>query len=227
MRSAETQQRADGVFGIAGALGMLALLAGAAAAMGRRRGNRAVRAELSAAGALPPAQSANEQVQCKLEEMASERDRVLAAIASVQAADRTEAAGEAEPAVEATLDVEDEYLLVLSAEVGPERAGKCVNAFLADTAVHISGMDRLLGEAKWNELGRLARGLAGISGTLGAISLADGLLMLEDAAQAEAAERAGSALRDVQATWERTRVALRARRARLCAERNGAPRRAA
>ncbi len=153
--------------------------------------------------------------------------RLREAIAFVHASDHPAAADETELAPDASIDVEDEYLLVLSAEVGAERAGKCVNAFLADTAVHISEMDRLVGEAKWEDLGMLARGLAGIAGTLGAISLADGLLMLQDAALAEDAERVGPVLSDVRSTWERTRVTLRARCAKLYPERSGVPRRAA
>ena len=60
----------------------------------------------------------------------------------------------------ASLDVDDEYVAVLVSEMGVERAGICIGTFLADAAVHLAEMDRLLDDAGWEELGRLAHGLA-------------------------------------------------------------------
>jgi len=147
--------------------------------------------------------------------------RLRETIAGAQMAGQPDETSDLMTASNASLDVEDEYLQVLLAEVGIERARTCVSAFLADTPVHMSEMTRLLRDGKRMDLGRLAHSLAGIAGTLGAISLGDGLMMLEDAAQVEGNNPASAALAEVQATWERTRVTLRARFDALSADRNG------
>jgi CheY-like chemotaxis protein len=126
-----------------------------------------------------------------------------------------------EPATESAIEIEDEYLELLLAEVGVKRARIYVTAFLADTAVHVSTMTRLRDDGEWEELGRLAHSLAGIAGTLGAISLADGLLMLEDAVRLRDQAHVGAALNDVRSTWERTRIMLRPRFEALASGRNG------
>ncbi len=122
---------------------------------------------------------------------------------------------------ENAFEIEDEYLESLLAEVGVKRARIYVTAFLADTAVHVSTMAQLRDDGEWEELGRLAHSLAGIAGTLGAISLADGLLMLEDAARLADQARVGAALNDVRSTWERTRIMLRPRFEALASGRGG------
>jgi HPt (histidine-containing phosphotransfer) domain-containing protein len=89
-------------------------------------------------------------------------------------------------------------------------------------------MERLAAAEKWDGLGQLAHSLAGISGTLGAMTFADGMLLLEDATRSsDASTWVAAALAEVHATWERTRRTLRARFAELSAERKGASRRAA
>ena len=122
---------------------------------------------------------------------------------------------------DSALEIEDEYLELLLAEVGVKRARIYVTAFLADTAVHVSTMTTLRDNSEWEELGRLAHSLAGIAGTLGAISLADGLLMLEDAVRLADQEHVGAALDDVRSTWERTRIMLRPRFEALASGRDG------
>jgi CheY-like chemotaxis protein/HPt (histidine-containing phosphotransfer) domain-containing protein len=131
--------------------------------------------------------------------------------------------GDSDHPAEADLDIDDEYLAVLLVEVGVKRARICVTAFIADTVVHVTAMEQLLAGGEWDELGRLAHSLAGIASTLGAITLADGLLMLEDAVRLEGQAHAGSTLREVRATWERTRIALRPRFEALVAARGGGP----
>jgi signal transduction histidine kinase/DNA-binding response OmpR family regulator len=153
--------------------------------------------------------------------------RLREAMAGAQEFAETDPVMEAPRAQDAALDVDDESLLVLISEVGIDRAGKCVDAFLADTAVHIAEMERLTAAEKWDDLGQLAHGLAGISGTLGAMTFADGMLLVEDATRTGEASRVAAALADVHATWERIRRTLRARFADLSAERKGASRRAA
>jgi CheY-like chemotaxis protein/anti-sigma regulatory factor (Ser/Thr protein kinase) len=123
---------------------------------------------------------------------------------------------------DATLDIEDEYLEILLAEAGIKRARLCVTAFLADTTVHVASMERLMRGAEWDELARLAHSLAGIAGTVGAIALADGLLMLEDAVRLQGQAHVDAALNDVRSTWERTRIKLRSRFEALASSRGGA-----
>jgi HPt (histidine-containing phosphotransfer) domain-containing protein len=89
-------------------------------------------------------------------------------------------------------------------------------------------MARLMNANEWEELGRLAHSLSGIAGTLGAINLADGLLMVEDAARLEGQVHVDTALNDVRSTWERTRIMILPRFEALAAARNrSAPNRAA
>jgi CheY-like chemotaxis protein len=128
---------------------------------------------------------------------------------------------------EGGLEIDDEYLEILLAEVGVKRARICVTAFLADTTVHLSAMARLMNSNEWDELARLAHSLSGIAGTLGAINLADGLLMLEDAARLEGRVHVDTALDDVRSTWERTRIMILPRFETLAAARSRAANRAA
>jgi signal transduction histidine kinase/CheY-like chemotaxis protein len=153
--------------------------------------------------------------------------RLREVIAGAQAVRRDDLVSDAMLAPNASLDVDDEFVQVILAEVGFERAENCVKAFLADTPVHLAEMTRLLGDAQWEELRRLAHSLAGIAGTLGAISLADGLLMLEDAAQTGDLHPASATLREVQVTWERTHVTLWHRFCALSADRNTSAKKAA
>jgi CheY-like chemotaxis protein/anti-sigma regulatory factor (Ser/Thr protein kinase) len=131
------------------------------------------------------------------------------------------------PLVESTLEIADEYLELLLAEVGVKRARTYVTSFLADTAVHVAMMARLVEDGTWDDLGRLAHSLSGIAAALGAITLADGMLMLEDAARLKEQALADAAMRDVRSTWERTRILLRPRFEALAAGRNGGGKRAA
>ena len=147
--------------------------------------------------------------------------RLREVIAARQIADLGDARPDAAPGTESALEIDDEYLELLLAEVGVKRARIYVTAFLADTAVHVATMQRLRGESEWDELGRLAHSLAGISGTLGAISLADGLLMLEDAVRLEGQPHVDAALNDVRSTWDRTHIMLRPRFEALASGRGG------
>jgi signal transduction histidine kinase/CheY-like chemotaxis protein len=120
-----------------------------------------------------------------------------------------------------TLEIADEYLELLLAEVGVKRTRTYVIAFLADTAVHVAMMARLVQDAEWDDLARLAHSLSGIAAALGAIALADGMLMLEDAARLNKQAQAEAALADVRQTWERTRITLRPRFEALVSGRDG------
>jgi signal transduction histidine kinase/CheY-like chemotaxis protein/HPt (histidine-containing phosphotransfer) domain-containing protein len=153
------------------------------------------------------------------------RLREVIAAAHLATANMTD--GEANQIPDASLDIEDEYLEVLLAEAGVKRARICVTAFLADTTVHVAAMERLMRGGEWDELVRLAHSLAGIAGTVGAISLADGLLMLEDAVRLEGRPHVDAALNDVRSTWERTRIKLRSRFEALASSRGGAAKKAA
>jgi CheY-like chemotaxis protein/two-component sensor histidine kinase len=152
--------------------------------------------------------------------------RLREVIAAAHVATTGENDGETARIIAGGLEIDDEYLEILLAEVGVKRARICVTAFLADTTVHLSAMARLMNGNEWDELGRLAHSLSGIAGTLGAINLADGLLMLEDAAKLEGQVHVDTALNDVRSTWERTRImilprfeALAGARARAAANR--------
>jgi hypothetical protein len=63
----------------------------------------------------------------------------------------------------------------------------------------------------WPTLGRLAHNSVGVAGTLGAISLADSLLVLEDASREGDSRQLDAALQGVLATWDRVRTSLRRR----------------
>ncbi|HEX3996633.1 MAG TPA: response regulator, partial [Acetobacteraceae bacterium] len=154
--------------------------------------------------------------------------RLREVIAAAHVATNGDTNGETARTIESGLEIDDEYLEILLAEVGVKRARVCVTAFLADTTVHLSAMVRQMNGHEWEELGRLAHSLAGIAGTLGAINLADGLLMLEDAARLEGQVLVDTALNDVRSTWERTRVMMLPRFEALAASRTrAAPNRAA
>ena len=131
------------------------------------------------------------------------------------------------PSTEGGLDVDREYLQVLVAEVGADRAAVYVSAFLGETGPHVTELGDHLSAKRWDELCRLAHSLAGLGSTLGAMAFTDGLLMLEDAARAEDAEKATAAVREVSATWERTRLSLRTRFDEVCPEKTRSPKRAA
>ena len=81
--------------------------------------------------------------------------------------------------------------------------------------------------SRYSLLQRLAHSLAGLGSTLGAMAFADGLLMLEDAARAKDAEKAAGAVREVSATWERTRLSLRTQFDEVCSRSIRPPKRAA
>ncbi|MGA3000753.1 MAG: response regulator [Acetobacteraceae bacterium] len=148
--------------------------------------------------------------------------RLREVIAAAHVATVGEADGDMGRKIEGGLEIDDEYLEILLAEVGVKRARICVTAFLADTTVHLSAMARLMNGNEWDELGRLAHSLSGIAGTLGAINLADGLLMLEDAARLEGQVHVDTALNDVRSTWERTRIMISPRFEALAAARSRA-----
>lgn len=120
-----------------------------------------------------------------------------------------------------TLEIADEYLELLLAEVGVKRTRTYVIAFLADTAVHVAMMARLVQDAEWDDLARLAHSLSGIAAAVGAIALADGMLLLEDAARLNKQAQAEAALADVRQTWERTSIMLRPRLEALVSGRDG------
>lgn len=130
------------------------------------------------------------------------------------------------PSTDGSLDVDREYLQVLVAEVGVDRAAVCVSAFLGETGAHVIELGDHLGAKCWGKLHQLAHSLAGLGSTLGAMAFADGLLMLEDAARAENSEKAAAAVREVSATWERTRLSLRAQFDEACSEWSRPPKRA-
>jgi signal transduction histidine kinase/CheY-like chemotaxis protein len=123
---------------------------------------------------------------------------------------------------EPALDIADEYLEVLMAEIGTERARACITMFLTDTTAHVPAMQRMRSAAEWPALGGLAHSLAGAAATLGAVSFADALLMLEDATRIEEEVHVEAALREVQTTWDRARTMLLRRFDVIAAERRGA-----
>jgi CheY-like chemotaxis protein/HPt (histidine-containing phosphotransfer) domain-containing protein len=108
----------------------------------------------------------------------------------------------------ANLDIADEYLEALLLDVGIERARAYIEAFLVDTAAHLPDMQDFLRNSDWPTVGRLAHNLAGVAGTLGAISLADSLLLLEDASREGDSQRLEVALEGVLDTWHRVRTNL-------------------
>jgi len=135
---------------------------------------------------------------------------------AITAARRTTVVGEIDQSdlqaeSDCALDIADEYLEALLVEVGIERTRTYVEAFLVDTEAHLPEMERFLRNSEWLTLGRLAHNLAGVASTLGAISLADGLLLLEDAARDEDSQRLDVALQGVLTTWHRVRTSLRRR----------------
>jgi signal transduction histidine kinase/CheY-like chemotaxis protein len=146
--------------------------------------------------------------------------RLREVIAAAHVATVGDPEGDTARKIDGGLEIDDEYLEILMAEVGVKRARICVTAFIADTTVHLSAMTRLMNSNEWDELERLAHSLSGIAGTLGAINLADGLLMLEDAARLDGQAHVDTALNDVRSTWERTRIMIMPRFEALAAARN-------
>jgi CheY-like chemotaxis protein len=128
---------------------------------------------------------------------------------------------------EATLDIADEYVEVLIAELGVERGRTCVTGFLADTAIHIPTLLQQAEGEDWQALASLSHSLAGAAGTLGAATLGDALLMAEDFARVGDKARLASALKEVEAVWDRTRTALRRRFDTLATKRPGSLKKAA
>lgn len=128
---------------------------------------------------------------------------------------------------EPTLDIADEYVEVLIAELGVERGRTCVTGFLADTAIHIPTLLQQAEAEDWHALASLSHNLAGAAGTLGAAALGDALLMAEDFARLGDKARLASALNEVEAVWDRTRIALRRRFDTLAAKRSGSLKNAA
>jgi signal transduction histidine kinase/CheY-like chemotaxis protein/HPt (histidine-containing phosphotransfer) domain-containing protein len=128
---------------------------------------------------------------------------------------------------EPTLDIADEYVEVLIAELGVERGRTCVTGFLADTASHIPTLLQQAEAEDWQALASLSHNLAGAAGTLGAAALGDALLMVEDFARLGDKARLASALKEVEAVWDRTRVTLRRRFDILAAKRSGSLKNAA
>jgi signal transduction histidine kinase/CheY-like chemotaxis protein len=110
-----------------------------------------------------------------------------------------------------TLDIADEYVEVLIAEIGIERGRTCITAFLADTAIHIPSLIQQAETEDWQAMANLSHNLAGAAGTLGATALTDALLMLEDCARLKDKTGLHSALKEVEAVWNRTRIGLRQR----------------
>jgi signal transduction histidine kinase/CheY-like chemotaxis protein len=110
-----------------------------------------------------------------------------------------------------TLDIADEYVEVLIAEIGIERGRTCITAFLADTAIHIPSLIQQAETEDWQAMANLSHNLAGAAGTLGATALTDALLMLEDCARLKEKTGLHSALKEVEAVWNRTRIGLRRR----------------
>ena len=132
------------------------------------------------------------------------REAVTAARAGPSAA--PDAAGSG---TEAALDIADESLEALLRQVGTDRVRSCIHDFLTDTPGQLAALPGLLGNLP--ALERLAHDLAGVSGTLGAASLLDGLLLVEDAARRGDAAQAGTAVTEVLATWVRVQPALQSR----------------
>ncbi len=111
---------------------------------------------------------------------------------------------------DASLDIADEYLTVLVAEVGLERARSCITEFLAQMTTTLPQLDAYAG-SDLTMLGHLAHNVAGVAGTLGVTSLLDGLLLVEDAARQGDAVRVQSTLQEVRDTWDRVQPVLRQR----------------
>jgi signal transduction histidine kinase/DNA-binding response OmpR family regulator len=130
-------------------------------------------------------------------------------------ADRLDLKAEADSA----LDIADEYLEALLLEVGVERTRTCVDDFLVDTEAHLPEMERLLRTSECPALGRLAHDLAGVAGTLGAISFGDSLLLLEDAAREADSRRLDLAFKEMLASWHRVKTSLRWRFEALASKR--------
>ncbi len=126
----------------------------------------------------------------------------------LKAADEGADGVQVDSADDAALYIADEYLQAIVAELGVTRARVCVMEFLSNTATHIPVLAQYREASDWKALGDLAHSVAGVAGTVGAVSLADGLLMLEDSARLKDRKRAIDALSDVQATWDRTRPLL-------------------
>ena len=107
-----------------------------------------------------------------------------------------------------SLDIDHDYLATFVAEHGLERSRACVKAFLAETRLHVVKLRSHLAELQWQDLGDLAHNMAGLSATLGAVTLADGLLQLEDASRTETVDVAGAVLCEVEETWRRLQVTM-------------------
>jgi signal transduction histidine kinase/CheY-like chemotaxis protein len=105
-------------------------------------------------------------------------------------------------------DIEVEYLEALVLEVGVARAREAVRDFLTDTGARVSRLEELLVSAEWSAVQRNCHDLAGLAGTLGAASLADGLATLEHAARDRDTARAERAMTNITATWNKSQPAL-------------------
>ena len=121
----------------------------------------------------------------------------------------------------ATIDVADEALELLLAELGIERARACIDGFLQDTERHVEILVDAVSDQEWSTLTELAHSLAGASSTLGAAVLANSLLLLEDSGRAVDRAQAETALAELRAVWERTRHSLRARFEAIAGRRGG------
>jgi len=119
----------------------------------------------------------------------------------------------------ASLDIADEHLAFLVAQVGEDRARSCVVDFLLQAAAQLRAAPSLLGDHA--ALGRMAHDLAGVSGTLGVTGLLDGLLSVEDAAHNGDAAGVERALAEVFRTWERVQPVLHSRFESVVAGRAG------
>jgi len=119
----------------------------------------------------------------------------------------------------ASLDIADEHLAFLVAQVGEDRARSCVVDFLLQAAAQLRAAPSLLGDHA--ALGRMAHDLAGVSGTLGVTGLLDGLLSVEDAARNGDAAGVERALAEVFKTWERVQPVLHSRFESVVAGRAG------
>ena len=126
-----------------------------------------------------------------------------------------------------SLDIADEYVEVLVAELGVERARSCITAFLSETAIHIPTLCGQVQAEDWHAVANLAHNLAGAAGTLGAATLTDALLMMEQFAGLEDKTCLLAALGEVETVWDRTRTALRRRFDFVVARRSGAVSKAA
>src|SRR6185437_2871865 len=135
------------------------------------------------------------------------REAIAAAgrITAAEEADQSTLKAEADVA----LGIADEYLEALLLEVGIERTRTYVETFLVDTEAHLPDMEHCLHSSEYPMLGKLAHNLAGVAGTLGAVSFADSLLLLEDAARDGDSRRLEVALKGVLTTWHHVRASLR------------------